>query len=139
MRRTAATSPFQAAWEATQEADLAAARSAVLAHDFAVLAEVAEHSCLKMHALALAARPGLLYWNGATVACMQRVRELRDAGVPVFFTVDAGPQLKAVCLPGAQAEVATALGAVPGVLEVITCGLGAGARLVAGDRGEPGA
>lgn len=132
MRRTAATSPFQAAWEATQEADLAAARAAVLARDFERLADVAEHSCLKMHALAMAARPGLLYWNGATMECMQRVRALRASGVPVFFTVDAGPQLKAVCLPGAQAGVVAALRTVPGVLEVIECGLGAGARIVDG-------
>lgn len=132
MRRTAATSPFQGAWVATQEADLAAARAAVAAHDFARLAEVSEHSCLKMHALALAARPGLIYWNGATVACMHRVRELRGQGMPAFFTVDAGPQVKAVCLPEALPAVAAALREVPGVLEVIECGLGAGAHLVAG-------
>lgn len=129
MRHTAATSPFQAAWEATQEADLAAARAAVLARDFERLAEVSEHSCLKMHALAMAARPGLLYWHGATIEGMHRVRAMRREGVPVFFTVDAGPQLKAVCLPEALPRVAAALREVPGVHEVIECGLGDGARI----------
>jgi diphosphomevalonate decarboxylase len=90
---------------------------------------VAEHNCLKMHAAALAARPPLVYWNGATVECLHAVRRLRAAGVPVFFTIDAGPQLKAVCAPGARPEVERALGAVPGVLELLTSGLGAGAEL----------
>lgn len=133
MRRTAATSPYQPAWETTQEADLAAARAAVGARDFERLTEVSERSCLKMHALAMAARPGLLYWNGATLETMHRVRALRAQGVPVFFTVDAGPQLKAVCLPHALAEVAATLRDVPGVLDVIECGLGEGARIVSND------
>ncbi|MDR3416761.1 MAG: diphosphomevalonate decarboxylase [Nevskia sp.] len=130
MRRTAQTSPFQSAWIETQEADLAAARSAILARDFEALAAISEYSCLKMHALALAARPGLLYWNGATVECMRRVRALRGQGVPVFFTVDAGPQLKAVCEPSAAAQVSAALREVPGVLDVVETGLGAGARSI---------
>ncbi len=130
MRRSAETSPFQSAWLDHQDADLAVARTAIARRDFAALAEVAEHSCLKMHALALAARPGLIYWNGATVEGLQRVRALRRAGTAVFFTIDAGPQLKAVCLPDAVTTVAQALREVPGVLEVIECGLGEAAALL---------
>jgi len=133
MRRSAETSPYHAAWIAAQEDDLAVARSAIAARDFQRLAEVAEHSCLKMHALALAARPGLIYWNGTTVEALHRIRALRGSGVPVFFTVDAGPQVKAVCEPQAVETVRAALAATPGVLDVIECGLGAGARLIEAD------
>jgi diphosphomevalonate decarboxylase len=128
MRRTAQTSPFQPAWIETQETDLAAARHAILSRDFEALAAVSEYSCLKMHALALAAQPGLLYWNGATVECMRRIRALRQQGLAVFFTVDAGPQVKAVCEPQALAAVSTELRGVPGVLDVVESGLGEGAR-----------
>jgi diphosphomevalonate decarboxylase len=130
MRRTAQTSPFQSAWIDTQEADLATARRAILARDFDALALISEHSCLKMHALAMAAQPGLLYWNGATIECMHRVRALRQQGLPVFFTVDAGPQLKAVCEPSAIEQVKATLRDVPGVLDVLDTGLGAGARSI---------
>jgi diphosphomevalonate decarboxylase len=129
MTRSASSSPYYAAWVEGQPPDLGAARAAIRARDFEALAEVAEHNCLKMHAAALAARPPLVYWNGATVECLHAVRRLRAAGVPVFFTIDAGPQLKAVCAPGARPEVERALGAVPGVLELLTSGLGAGAEL----------
>ena len=99
--------------------------------DFDKLAEVGEASCLAMHAVMLSTRPGLIYWNGATVECMQRVRGLRERdGVGVFFTIDAGPQVKAVCLPDAAAPVADALRGVPGVQSVLVSGLGQGARIV---------
>jgi diphosphomevalonate decarboxylase len=130
MNRTRDSSPFYDAWVDTSEADLAEARAAVLDKDFDKLAAVAEYSCLKMHALALAARPGLLYWNGATVEAMHAVRGLRARGVPVFFTVDAGPQVKAVCPPEAAAQVRETLQAIPGVLRLHETGLGAGARII---------
>lgn len=135
MERSRRTSPFYPAWTHGAAADLAAARRAVQARDFAALAELSEHSCLKMHAVMQSSRPPLLYWNGATVDCMQRIRALReDAGVPVFFTVDAGPQVKAVCTPEAAPRVAAALAALPGVEQVLSSRLGEGARLL--DDGE---
>jgi diphosphomevalonate decarboxylase len=129
MTRSATSSPYYAAWVAEQPPDLAAAKAAIRARDFAVLADLAEHNCLKMHAAALAARPPLVYWNGATVECLHMVRRLRARGVPVFFTIDAGPQLKAVCAPGARAAVESALRGMPGVLELLTSALGPGAEL----------
>jgi diphosphomevalonate decarboxylase len=129
MTRSAASSPYYAAWVAGQPPDLTAARAAIRARDFAALAELAEHNCLKMHAAALAARPPLVYWNGATVECLHAVRRLRAGGVPVFFTIDAGPQLKAVCAPGARGQVERVLQGVPGVLELMTSSLGPGAEL----------
>ena len=129
MNRTMQTSPYYPAWVASVADDLNAARAAITDRDFETLASVAEHSALKMHASAMAARPGLLYWNAATMACLQSVRQLRGEGLGVFFTIDAGPQVKAVCLPDAAPRVAQALGALPGVREIVRSALGPGARL----------
>ena len=131
MQASQLTSPYYRAWLDTVPRDLATARAAIAARDFDKLADVSEASCLAMHAVMLATRPGLVYWNGATVECLQRVRALRAAGTPVFFTIDAGPQLKAVCLPDAADAVADALRATAGVADVLVSGLGAGARVVA--------
>jgi diphosphomevalonate decarboxylase len=46
--------------------------------------------------------------------------------MPVFFTIDAGPQVKAICLPEAATELQAELAALPGVREVIATGLGPG-------------
>jgi diphosphomevalonate decarboxylase len=126
MTRSEQSSPYYRAWVATHAADLAAAREAIRRRDFEALAEVAEHSCLKMHAAALAAQPPLLYWNGATVECLNLIRKLRRQGAAVFFTIDAGPQVKAVCEPASRARVEAALAEVPGVLDRIVSGLGPG-------------
>lgn len=130
MELTARTSPYYSAWVADADRDLGEARSAIERRDFDALADVAELSCLKMHAVALAARPGLLYWHGATVECLHRIRELRRQGVPVFFTVDAGPQVKAVCVPEALDRVTAELAQVPGVESLLSAGLGDGARVI---------
>jgi diphosphomevalonate decarboxylase len=130
MERSAHSSPYYKEWVATQPHDLDVARAAIETRDFAALAEIAEHNCLKMHAAAIAAAPPLLYWNGATVECLHTVRRLRRDGVPVFFTIDAGPQLKAICHPAARPAVEAALRELPGVLALMTSGLGGGAELV---------
>jgi diphosphomevalonate decarboxylase len=85
-----------------------------------------------MHAVMSSARPALSYWMPATVACMARVRDLRAAGERVFFTIDAGPQVKVVCEPAAMERVRAALAQVPGVRDVIAVGLGGPAAIVPG-------
>ena len=127
------TSPFYRRWVEQQESDLAAARDAILKRDFGKLGDVAEHNCLKMHSVMWASRPPLIYWNHATLECMHAVRELRDQGTGVFFTIDAGPQLKAVCLPEHTERVKDALASTRGVHDVMVSGLGSGARLVDDD------
>ena len=130
MERSRLTSPFYASWVRSTAEDFASARRAVVERDFDVLARVSEASCLKMHALMLSSQPGLIYWNGATVEGLHCLRALRAGGRPVFFTVDAGPQIKAVCMPDCAADVEAALAAVPGVEEVIVSGLGPAADCV---------
>lgn len=137
MQRTAQTSPFYAAWVANQASDLALAREAIAARDFDALADVSEASALAMHGLAMSARPGLLYFNATTMECLHRVRQLRADGVPVFFTVDAGPQVKAICAPEATGAVAAALRDVPGVTEILRAGLGRGAACLDEDVQAP--
>ena len=125
------TSPFYSSWIQQQEQDLNVARAAISRQDFSELATVAEHNCLKMHSVMWASRPPMVYWNSATLRCMQTVRRLQEEGCNVFFTIDAGPQVKAVCLPVDADRVAAALAETAGVQEIMTSGLGLAARLIA--------
>jgi diphosphomevalonate decarboxylase len=131
MKSSALTSPYYDRWLTETALDFDLAREAVERRDFEKLAAVSEASCLKMHAVMLTSVPALHYWNAATLACIDAIGELRARGTPVFFTIDAGPQVKAVCEAGAAAKVAAALRPLPGVIETRTVGLGAGARLEA--------
>ena len=130
MERSRLTSPYYNAWVRDATTDFAAASEAIERRDFLSLAAVAELNCLKMHSIMLTSQPTLSYWTPASIACMDRVRSLREEGHDVFFTVDAGPQIKAGCLPASADAVASALSETPGVLEVIRSSLGEGARVV---------
>ncbi len=124
------TSPFYASWVERQPQDLDTARNAIMDRDFQQLASIAEHNCLKMHSVMWASRPPVVYWNSATIQCLETVRRLQREGCNVFFTIDAGPQVKAVCLPDDAESVRVALAATPGVIEVMSSTLGSAARLV---------
>ncbi len=124
------TSPFYSAWIERQVDDLATARKAIEERDFTTLAAVAEHNCLKMHSVMWASRPPIVFWNAATMRCLQTVRRLQQDGCHVFFTIDAGPQVKAVCQEEDMAAVRDALSKTAGVLEIMTTGLGPAAHLV---------
>ena len=130
MIRSAETSPFYSSWLEQQAVDLESARDAIRYRDFEKLAVVSEHNCLKMHSVMWASRPPVVYWRKATLACMDTIRSLQANGNPVFFTIDAGPQVKAICLPEATSTVRDALAACTGVIRTMESGLGEGAALL---------
>lgn len=130
MIQSADNSVFYNSWVASAADDFNAARQAVLNRDFQRVANISEASCLKMHAVMWSTRPPLMYWNGATVEIIHRVRDLRAGGVPAFFTIDAGPQVKIVSLPGYRSKIEQAVQDVPGVAETVHSPLGGDARLI---------
>lgn len=130
MLHTAATSPLYAGWIEGAPAIFERARAAVLARDLPALGAAMEHSSLSMHATAMAADPGLLYWNGTSVEVMHAVRGLRDGGLGAWFTMDAGPHVKVLCEAGQAARVSSALADIALVRSTIVTRPGEGARLV---------
>jgi diphosphomevalonate decarboxylase len=113
MAETAASSPYHAAWISAVRHDLPVARAAVLARDFDALSAVAEGSCLAMHATMMAARPALCYWKPGTLQTLDAVARLRAEGRRMFFTIDAGPNVKVFAPPG---DPDGALGALEALL-----------------------
>ncbi len=130
MEQTRLTSPYYDNWIASARTDLEDAIRAVHQRDFSLLGEITERSALAMHAAALAARPGIVFWNGATVDAFHCIRNLRRDGAKVYFTCDAGPQPKALCTTDSEDIVAAALINLPGITKIIRCRLGAGTCLM---------
>jgi diphosphomevalonate decarboxylase len=94
MRRTRRTSSLYDSWPVKVAHDLELVKSAIDARDFELLGRTAESNALAMHATGLAAWPPVLFWHPQTVAAMHDTWALRDAGLPLYFTVDAGPNVK---------------------------------------------
>lgn len=128
MKRTVETSPFYQGWLSTVEEDLESAKKAILNRDFSSLGEVVERNALKMHATMLGAKPPLIYWESGTLEVMHCVHELRQEGIPAYFTIDAGPNVKVLCEPGNENKVKQALMELGSVREVISCRPGEGVR-----------
>src|SRR5262249_2317752 len=99
------TSPYFAAWVDDAPRLYAAVRAAVLNRDLEALGTAAEASCLRMHASAMAALPGILYFNGATLEVCAAVRRLRAEGLEAWFTIDAGPHVKVLAPRAREAEL----------------------------------
>ncbi len=112
MRRTKATSTLYPAWPGQAARDLDRLQAAIAARDFAQLGATAEANALAMHATMLAAWPPLLYWQPESVAMMHRVWGGRAAGIPVYLTMDAGPNLKLLFEAGHAADLTAAF---PGI------------------------
>lgn len=108
MQRTVETAHLYQSWPLQAATDLEKLRSAIIAQDFEALGATAEQNALSMHATMIASWPPLLYWQPESVAAMQQVWELRNSGVPVFFTMDAGPNLKLLFQQADEAEVRNA-------------------------------
>ena len=124
MNLSSRSSPFYSAWIENQSPDMKEARLAVTNKDFEKLAAVSEHNCLKMHSVMWTTKPSVVYWNAATLNCMHALRDLQQSGESVFFTMDAGPQIKAVCLPENEARIEKRLAEIDGVVSIMKSGLG---------------
>lgn len=130
MLHTARTSVYYPAWVESAPALFHTIRDALLRRDMEALGSAAELSALRMHAAALAANPGIVYWTGATVNVIEEVRALRKQGFCAFFTIDAGPHVKVLTTPEHETHVTSALSATRGVLRTIAARPGDGARIL---------
>ena len=130
MLLTQRTSPLYGGWRDAAPHIYGELRAALEAGDFERVGDAMEHSTLCMHGSMFAARPGLIYANPATLAAIERVRELRASGTLAYFTMDAGPHVKVLTVEPSVADVRRALETVPGVLRVLVSAAGGPARIV---------
>lgn len=107
MKNTVATSPFYAGWLESTAKDLIEIKEAIRLQDFQKLGEITESNGMKMHGTMLGANPPLSYWEPDSVVAMQLVRQLRKEGIPCYFTMDAGPNVKVLCRLSDSAKIKT--------------------------------
>lgn len=124
------TSPLQTARVASSESRLQICREAIQKRDFEALAEVMELDSNLMHAVMMTSRPALLYWQPATIQIMQNVHQWRKQGLPVSYTIDAGPNVHVICPSEAAQTVINRLNQMEGVLRVLSAHPGGGAQIV---------
>ncbi|MGB7539379.1 MAG: diphosphomevalonate decarboxylase [Anaerolineales bacterium] len=130
--RLARTSPRQAARVADAPRRLAVCRRGVREKDFAALAEIVEEDTRLMHEVMRTSIPALNYLAPATEELMRLISAWRTRGMPVAYTIDAGPNVHCLCPAESAAEVEHRLREIPSVQRVMTARPGGGARVVQG-------
>ena len=128
--RIADSSPFQAARVADAERRLDICRKALLEKDFQTFAEIVELDSNMMHSVMMTSDPPLYYWQPGTLEIMAAVQTWRSEGLPVCFTIDAGPNLHLICPAEASEAVKRKLGALVNVKSILTCTPGGPAHLL---------
>ena len=131
--RLAGTSPLQAARVADSARRVRLCRQAILARDFDAFAAITELDSNLMHAVMMTSEPPLFYWQPESLAIMQAVKSWQVEGLPVTYTLDAGPNVHVICRQEALDEVLTRLRQMPGLINVLKGGPAGPARLLKGD------
>ena len=130
MAQTVASCPLYRGWLDSVDKDIADVKKGILQKDFSLVGRTAEHNCLKMHATMIATPPGIIYWQPSTMRIIHAVQAFRDEGLECYFTIDAGPQVKVMCLQKDAKKIESRLKAIEGVKETHACHAGGKARLV---------
>jgi len=129
--RLADTSPLQAARVADTPRRLAICRRAILERDFEALAQIVELDSNLMHAVMMTSSPALFYWLPATLQVILSVMAWRKGGVPVCYTIDAGPNVHVLCQAGYAPEITERLNQTERVMRVLTAHPGGPTHLLA--------
>ena len=129
MERSRLTSPFYEAWVADAPRLNRTVKRALKARCLERLGGAMEQSTMAFHSCAMASSPAILYMQPASLAALSTIRSLRERGVSVWATMDAGPHVKALCHREDAERVRRALARTEGVLSTMKARPGAGVEV----------
>lgn len=119
MERCRDTSPLYPGFHQRNAGDLQRAIQAIGQRDVLALGEVAEENCLAMHEVMHRAVPPIDYFLPGTHQAMALTRQLRMDGVPCFFSIDAGPNVKIFSPPEYHMRVVQACRTLSGLVGIL--------------------
>ena len=124
------TSPLQNARVEDANRRLDIVRSAIKNRDFQAMAEITEQDSNIMHAVMMTSRPNLMYWESHSINIMKIIQSWRATGLPVFYTMDAGPNVHVITTKEYVEEIHQKLSSLVGIKQIYQAGVGGRARLI---------
>ena len=85
-------------WIRQSEIDFENMKKYLKEGDFSKVGELTEANALRMHETTKNANPSFTYLTEKSFAAIEYVKELRKQGEKCYFTMDAGPNVKVLCL-----------------------------------------
>lgn len=123
MDKTTEESVYYPAWVKQSHVDLDNMVTAIMNKDIVGVGEIAQANALRMHASLMAVN--MWYFEPKTLEVMNIVRDLQT-NIPVYFTMDAGPNVKIVTTEAYVDELVSALSG----FETVVCSPGPGAYVL---------
>ncbi len=98
------SSPFAGLRPVQVAESLSIIRDALRLRDMSALGMAVEREAIAFSVIAMTSRPaaypwfsGIYYWHPDTMRLIQAVQQWRYEGIPVYFTLDAGPTVHLIC------------------------------------------
>lgn len=85
-------------WIKQSEIDFINMKNYLEKNNFEKVGILTEENALRMHGTTLTANPSFSYLNEKSWEAMEFVKKLREKGEKCYFTMDAGPNVKVLCL-----------------------------------------
>ena len=98
MELCAKTSTYFDEWVKQSEIDFVNMKKYLAENNFEKVGILTEENALRMHKTTETANPPFTYFNEKTYEAMDFVKNLRNNGEKCYFTMDAGPNVKVLCL-----------------------------------------
>ena len=83
-----------------------------------------------MHDVMKTSSPKINYMTKSTNKCIKEIKAIRENGTDLFFTVDAGPQVKIVCKPDDKDSIKANFLNKSYVMKIVEANIGLGARVI---------
>ncbi|KRN33580.1 diphosphomevalonate decarboxylase [Weissella halotolerans] len=134
MQLAQTSAPGYQQWVADTNAANSAALTAIFNQDLATLGCLAEENALAMHALNPTATPPFTYLTTQSWAVIRLAQTLRNnKGIPVYATMDAGPNVKLISQPHDTSVIMQALHQILPNVQTQIATPGPGINIVEGD------
>ncbi|MBT4540595.1 diphosphomevalonate decarboxylase [Candidatus Woesearchaeota archaeon] len=130
MQMSVETSPYFKQWAEGSDEDVQKVKQGLREKDFTLVGTTAEHSCMKMNGVMWTTKPAIIYQNQTTIELMHAIMQWREEGLESYYTMDAGPQVKILCLEKDVDVLVEKLSKFDGVEKVVVNKPGYDAKVV---------
>ena len=124
------TSPIYNDWLGINQEHINEALEAIREKNMLKLESVTEKNCELMHEVMRTSSPSIIYKTDVTRSCVVEIENLRASGHKLFYTIDAGPQVKVICDPQSSKAIKEKIIEKTDVIEIIHAGIGGSPRVV---------
>lgn len=126
--REVVTSPFFDSRLAEMPRLIGEMELAIRQRDIGKVCELAEKDTLMLHGITMTGATEMMLWRPETMSVILRVRNMRERGIPAFFSIDTGATVYVNTFPDRTREVSAEIEDLG--VETIQCFVGGPAREV---------